>query len=84
MAAGMAIVTTPETGCGEVIDDCAIKVNPDAPEEIRDALMTLSQDPKMCAELGQRARQRLEQQFTWQAIATQYDSLYRETVLADS
>jgi glycosyltransferase involved in cell wall biosynthesis len=46
--------------------------------------MTLSQDPKMCAELGQRARQRLEQQFTWQAIAAQYDSLYRETALADS
>ena len=78
MAAGMAIVTTPETGCGEVVDDCAIKVNPDAPEEIRDALMTLTQDPKMCAELGQRARQRLEQHFTWRSIAAQYDSLYRE------
>jgi glycosyltransferase involved in cell wall biosynthesis len=78
MAAGMAIVTTPETGCGEVVDDCAIKVNPDAPEEIRDALMTLSQDPNMRAELGQRARQRLEQQFTWHAIAAQYDRLYRE------
>jgi glycosyltransferase involved in cell wall biosynthesis len=32
----------------------------------------------MRAELGQRARQRLEQQFTWHAIAAQYDRLYRD------
>jgi rhamnosyl/mannosyltransferase len=78
MASGMAIVTNPETGCGEVVGDCAIKVDPEKPEEIRNALMKLSTDPEYCAELGRQARHRFEQLFTWPVIAAQYDRLYHE------
>jgi glycosyltransferase involved in cell wall biosynthesis len=78
MAAGMAIVTNPETGCGEVVGDCALKVNPDEPEDIRSSLMKLITDPDLCDALGRRARQRFEQHFTWRTIAAQHDKLYRE------
>jgi glycosyltransferase involved in cell wall biosynthesis len=78
MAAGMAIVTNPATGSGEVVGDCALKVDPDAPEDIRGSLMKLLTDPDLCDALGRRARQRFEQHFTWRAIAAQYDRLYRD------
>ena len=78
MAAGMAIVTNQETGCGEVVGDCALKVNPDEPEDIRSSLMKLITGPDLCDALGRRARQRFEQQFTWRTIAAQHDKLYRE------
>jgi len=81
MAAGMAIVTNPETGCGEVVGDCALKVDPDAPEEIRNALSKLIDNPELSGELGRRARQRFERHFTWRAIAAQYDSLYRKLAM---
>ena len=81
MAAGMAIVTNPRTGSGEVVGDCAVKVDPDAPGDIRDALIRLIGTPELSDELGRRARQRFVHHFTWRAVAAQYDSLYRELVM---
>ena len=78
MAAGMAIVTNPETGCGEVVGDCALKVDPQNPEDIRAALIKLVSNPDLSAELGRGARRRFERHFTWRAVAAQYDNLYRE------
>lgn len=80
MAAGMAIVTNPETGCGEVVGDCAVKVNPDVPEDIRASLMKLITDPDLCDELGRRAHRRFEQHFTWGAIAQQYNQVFKDII----
>ncbi len=78
MAAGMAIVTNSGSGCGEVVGDAALKVNPDSPTEIRHAMHTLIADLSFSRELGAEARRRFDRFFTWPAVAKQYDALYRE------
>ena len=82
MGAGCAIVTTRGHGCEEVVGDSAEFVTPGstAPDrcvsELRVALQRLSRDRAYCADLGARARQRLEQQFSWPAVARRYLEVY--------
>ncbi|HJS31989.1 MAG TPA: glycosyltransferase family 4 protein [Alphaproteobacteria bacterium] len=78
MAAGMAIVTSAGSGCSEVVGDAALKVNPDSPTEIRDALHRLINDRDFARTLGAEARRRFDHCFTWPAVAKQYDALYQE------
>ena len=84
MAAGCAIVTTRGHGCEEVVGDCAELVSPGRldPEacirELRDAIKRLSNDPEYCTALGLRARRRLDDNFTWSAIAQRYVARYQK------
>lgn len=81
MAARMAIITTSGTGCAEVVGDCAKLVEPRSFEGIREALNVLINDPVLCDNLGNSARKRLEENFSWKAVAKQYSELFKETVL---
>jgi glycosyltransferase involved in cell wall biosynthesis len=82
MAAGSAIVTTKGHGCEEVVGDSAELVTPgaQAPErcvqELRTALERLTNDRAYCAELGARARRRLDDNFAWTAVARRYLEVY--------
>jgi glycosyltransferase involved in cell wall biosynthesis len=76
MAAGMAIITTKGTGCAEVVGDTALLVESRNPAAIREALNRLIPDPDLCKGLGQAARRRLENNFSWTAIAERYADLY--------
>ncbi|MEN8260810.1 MAG: glycosyltransferase family 4 protein [Pseudomonadota bacterium] len=84
MAAGMAIITNSESGCSEVVGNAALKVNPEDANDIRDSLLKLSNDPKLCKELGMQARQRFENHFTWSNVAQQHDRLYREIAKSET
>jgi len=77
MAAGMAIITTKDTGCAEVVRDAALLVEPRNPVAIREALDRLIGNPDLCKELGRAARRRLENNFSWTAVAGQYTDLYK-------
>lgn len=82
MAAGCAIITTRGHGCEEVVGDCAELVTPGSTDaeacvrEIRAAAERLTSDPDYCAALGARARERLENEFSWSAIARRYEAFY--------
>jgi len=76
MAAGMAIVTTKGTGCTEVVGNTALLVEPRDPIAIREALVKLVSNHDFCVELGQAARKRLENNFSWTAVAKQYNDVY--------
>jgi glycosyltransferase involved in cell wall biosynthesis len=78
MTAGMAIITTKDTGCAEVIGDCGLLVESRNPLAIREALSKLINNPDFCKELGQGARGRLESNFSWTAVAGQYAELYEK------
>lgn len=78
MASGMAIITTSESGCSEVVGQAALKVNPEDTDNIRVCLLKLGNDPNLCKELGMQARRRFENHFTWSNVAQQHDRLYRE------
>lgn len=76
MAAGMAIITTKNTGCAEVVGNTALLVESRNPVAIREALVKLMSHHDLCKELGQAARRRLENNFSWPAVARQYIDLY--------
>lgn len=84
MAAGSAIITTKGHGCEEVVGDSAELVTPgrhnseQCVKEIREALQRLTTQPAYRAELGARARQRLDDHFTWNAVAKEYIARYEK------
>lgn len=82
MAAGCAIVTTRGHGCEEVVGDAAALVTPASIDrercilELRSVLQRLTTDRAYCAELGARARRRLEKHFAWSTVADRYVQVY--------
>ena len=82
MAASMAIVTTEGTGCAEVVGDAALLVTPRDSGSLRLALQRLAGCESTCRDLGRAARRRLEENFTWTAVARRYVELYERYALA--
>ncbi len=78
MAAGLAIITTKNTGCEEVVGDSALLVESRNPIAISGALTMLIDNPGLCRELGKAARSRVENNFNWTAVAGQYTKLYKK------
>ena len=76
MAFELAIVTTRDTGCEAVVGDAALLVASDDVDELTEALRRLTTSPELRHRLGQRARQRLEKNFTWPAVASRYVEVY--------
>ena len=72
MAARLAIVTSAGTGCAEVVGDAALLVPPKDPQAITQALRRLIQEPDLRRSLGVAARRRIEENFTWSAVAARY------------
>ena len=72
MAAGCAIVTTSGTGCSEVVGNDALLVPVADVDATRAALLELIDDPTFCEVLGQRARSRVEDLFSWDVVTTRY------------
>jgi glycosyltransferase involved in cell wall biosynthesis len=77
MTAGLAIVTTRDTGCHEVVGETARLVTPRSPEEIGAALAELTASPARCRELGRAARERIERDLSWPVVAERYVEVYR-------
>lgn len=80
MAAGMAIITTKDTGCAEVVGEAALLVKSGDAEAIRSALIFLANNPERCMELGKAARQRLEENFGWATVAKRHVALYEKVI----
>lgn len=72
MAHRMAIITTQGTGCAEVVGDTALLVEAGDIQGIREALRKLTGDRELCWRMGESARKRLDDNFTWPAVAQQY------------
>jgi glycosyltransferase involved in cell wall biosynthesis len=77
MAAGLAIITTEGTGCAEVVGDAGILVPIRDSRAIGRALERLVNDPALRQSLGAAARRRVEENFTWSAVARRYVEEYR-------
>jgi glycosyltransferase involved in cell wall biosynthesis len=76
MIAGIAIITTNETGCAEVVGDSAILVSSKNAGAIKDALEKLISEPDLCIELGKAARKRAEEYFGWNNVVSKHIDLY--------
>jgi glycosyltransferase involved in cell wall biosynthesis len=77
MSAGLAIITTRDTGCADVVGDAAILVPPRDPSSIRAALQELVSSPERVAALGAEARRRARRLFDWSTVVEQYREIYR-------
>jgi glycosyltransferase involved in cell wall biosynthesis len=58
MAAGCPVVTTDGGSLGEVAADAALRMDPDDPRAIGDALLRLCREPELAADLRRRGRER--------------------------
>lgn len=78
MTAGLAIITTNDTGCAEVAGDTALLVQPKNSSAIRKALLLLMDDEILCSRLGSAARKRVEDKFSWEATVAKHINLYNK------
>jgi glycosyltransferase involved in cell wall biosynthesis len=78
MDAGMAIITTKDTGCEEVVGNTGLLVNPGDVTAIRKALVDFSENPALCRSSGEMARKRLDDNFSWPIVARKYINIYEE------
>lgn len=77
MSAGLAIVTTADTGCEDVVGEAAMLVPYGDPEALAEALRRLVERPAERQALGALGRQRLLDNFAWPVVAAKYAAAYR-------
>jgi glycosyltransferase involved in cell wall biosynthesis len=70
MACGTPIVTSNANGLTEIAGDAALRVDPEDPAAIRDAIRSVLTDSALAAELGRRGLER-SQRFSWERSARQ-------------
>jgi glycosyltransferase involved in cell wall biosynthesis len=80
MAAGLPCVTTDVPGCREAVrdGDNGLLVPAKNPSALADALELLIKNPEMARKMGERGRERLENEFSAQQVNSATLSLYRK------
>lgn len=84
MLSGMAIITTNDTGCAEVVGDAAILIESKNSEAIKQSLIKLMGNKELIRELSIAARKRAEEIFGWENIAQKYLELYFKIISPSS
>lgn len=74
MDAGLAIVTTRNTGCAEVVGDAALLVEPGDVAGLKKQVEHLTQDSGLRRRLGEAARARVESSYSWKRIGELYET----------
>ena len=59
---------------------CGLCVDPDAPEEIADAIEWLMEHPAEAAEMGRRGREAVIREFNWEIEAAKLLRFYEELI----
>lgn len=82
MSSGLPILGTFVGGIPELVrhETDGILVNPAKPDEIRKALETMLSDPEKRLAMGQAARQRIEEKYSWKSITAQYLERYQKVI----
>jgi glycosyltransferase involved in cell wall biosynthesis len=82
MACATPLVATRAGALPEVVGDCGVLVDPGNPSDLAAALGRLLDDEPQRRRLGAEGRQRVEQRFTWRAVAAATADIYRERIAA--
>ncbi|MDB4498843.1 glycosyltransferase [Akkermansiaceae bacterium] len=83
MVRGVPPIVIDSGGPAEIVtDDCGIKISGETYDELtmnyRDALIRSIEEPSCLAPLGEAARERVLQYYTWDAVGAQMGKLYRK------
>jgi glycosyltransferase involved in cell wall biosynthesis len=86
MCLGKAIIATDVGGAGEVLVESqnSLLVRPEAPDALAAAIRRFIEDPALVSELGARARETYEKDFTMGRFGREFGELIRETISAAS
>jgi glycosyltransferase involved in cell wall biosynthesis len=78
MANRKAVVATRVDGVPEIVQDgtTGLLVEPEDPQSLAEALVTLYKDQGLRERFAQRGRERALQKFTWEVIAARYLSIF--------
>ena len=82
MALGMPLITSNYPAYQAVVErtSCGLCVDPDAPEEIADAIEWLMEHPAEGAEMGRRGREAVIREFNWEVEAAKLLRFYEELI----
>jgi glycosyltransferase involved in cell wall biosynthesis len=80
MLAGMAVVTSNNTGCAETVGDTGFVVPPVDPGALKRVLRMLLSSDEECFEAGRRARRRVMERFNWEYVGDRYLTCLAEIV----
>jgi glycosyltransferase involved in cell wall biosynthesis len=78
MASKCAIITSNDTGCAETVGDTAIKVPNNNVEEISQSLKSLLEDNTSIERYSNKAYDRYQKYFTWDAIISKYIKTFKD------
>jgi glycosyltransferase involved in cell wall biosynthesis len=82
MACATPLVASRGGALPEVVGDCGVLVEPGNPSDLADALAGLLDDEPRRLRLGAAGRRRVEERFTWRAMATATAAVYAQAVEA--
>jgi glycosyltransferase involved in cell wall biosynthesis len=82
MASGTPLVASRTGALPEVTGDAAVLVEPGDPEELATAMRGLLDSPARRASLAQAAWHRVQERFTWSAVARAVVAEYRREIAA--
>jgi glycogen synthase len=84
MSSGCVVVGSRNGGMAEMIEDgtSGILINPEKPEEISGAILTLLSDKNLRQQMGRNATLRLREMFSTDKIVEQTLEVYRQTIEA--
>jgi glycosyltransferase involved in cell wall biosynthesis len=80
MACETPLVATRAGALPEVVGDCAVLVEPGNAADLAGALAALLDDEPRRHALGVAGRRRVEERFTWRAVAAATETVYREAI----
>ncbi|WP_165351535.1 glycosyltransferase family 4 protein [Halogeometricum borinquense] len=78
MAMGKPIVASNMSDLDRILDECGIVIEPGSLHQLSDAIESLTDNPEYAAKLGENARTKCIEEYSYQATAPVIDKIVRE------
>ncbi len=80
MSCGVPLISTHSGGLRDVVEDCALKIQPESVRDIQEAVIQLFQNPTQRRELSEKGRKRIEEYFDWKIAAQSYLEVFNKVI----
>ena len=80
MSCGVPLISTQSGGLRDVVEDCALKIQPESVRDIQEAVIQLFQNPTQRRELSEKGRKRIEEHFDWKIAAQSYLEVFNKVI----